>query len=283
MRVDRIIVLAILIALTQGFLLVIDPTSGPFSNLVSQDYQFPLTVVLLAALVAITSGIADATVRSHPQIYLLKLPVIRARNGHKFEFAPFAWILPSMLVIGTYLFLRLFDSPPVQVVGTIISSFVLLVVIIAQYYTVGRQERLYGWANIGLNLATYIAGFLIFSAIYVNKWRALISGPLVGLVTFFLTYEILRQSKANNNRLVIYSLVSAFILAEVTWALNYWLLPVLIGGIMLLLIFYVVAGILQAYLTNNLNRAVLREYLIVSLVSLVLIVFSIISNPQITS
>jgi hypothetical protein len=40
---------------------------------------------------------------------------------------------------------------------------------------------------------------------------------------------------------------------------------------------------LQAYLTNNLNRAVLREYLIVSLVSLVLIIFSILSNPQITS
>ncbi len=282
MRVDRIIVLAILIALTQGFLLVIDPTSGPFSRLVSQDYQFPLTVVLLTALVAITSGIADATVRSHPQIYLLKLPVVRIR-GNKFEFAPFSWILPSLLVVGTYLFLRLFDSPPVQVVGTIISSFVLLVVIIAQYYTVGRQERLYGWANIGLNLATYIAGFLIFSAIYVNKWRALISAPLVGLVTFLLTYEILRQSKASNNRLLIYSLVGALILAEVTWALNYWLLPVLIGGVMLLLIFYVVVGILQAYLTNNLNRAVLREYLIVSLVSLVLIVFSIISNPQITS
>ncbi len=282
MRVDRIIVLAILIALTQGFLLVIDPTSGPFSRLVSQDYQFPLTVVLLTALVAITSGIADATVRSHPQIYLLKLPVVRIR-GNKFEFAPFSWILPSLLVVGTYLFLRLFDSPPVQVIGTIISSFVLLVVIIAQYYTVGRQERLYGWANIGLNLATYIAGFLIFSAIYVNKWRALISAPLVGLVTFLLTYEILRQSKASNNRLLIYSLVGALILAEVTWALNYWLLPVLIGGVMLLLIFYVVAGILQAYLTNNLNRAVLREYLIVSLVSLVLIVFSIISNPQITS
>ena len=32
MRVDRIVILTILIALTQGFLLVIDPTSGPFSQ-----------------------------------------------------------------------------------------------------------------------------------------------------------------------------------------------------------------------------------------------------------
>ncbi len=282
MRVDRIIVLAILIALTQGFLLVIDPTSGPFSKIVSQNYQLPLTVVLLAALVAITCGIADATVRSHPQIYLLKLPVWRV-SGHKFEFAPFSWILPSLLVIGTYLFLRLFDNPPVQVIGTILSSLLLLVVILAQYYTVGRQERLYGWANIGLNLAVYVAGFFIFSAIYVNKWRALQSAPLVALTSCLLCYELLRQSKAPSRQIIIYAGITALIMAEVTWALNYWLLPVLIGGVMLLLIFYVVVGIMQAFLTGNLNRAVLREYLIVSLFSLALIVFSILSNPQLTS
>ena len=279
MRVDRIVVLTILIALTQGFLLVIDPTSGPFSRLVSQNYQLPLTALLLAALVVITSGIADATVRSHPQIYLLKLPVVRIR-GQRFEFAPFAWILPSLLVVGTYLFLRLFDNVPVQIVGTIISALVLLVVIVAQYYTVGRQERLYGWANIGLYLATYMAGFLIFSAIYVNKWRALESAPLVGIVSFLLTYELLRQTKTANTRLLIYSGVVAIIMAQVTWALNYWLLTVLIGGMVLIFIFYVVVGILQAYLTNNLNRAILREYVLTSLVVIVLIVISILNNPQ---
>lgn len=282
MRVDRIIVLAFLIALTQGILLLIDPTSGPFSGLVSQAYQFPLTALLLAALVAITAGIADATVRSHPQIYLLRLPILRVR-GQKFEFAPFSWILPSLLVVGTYLFLRLFDNAPVQVIGTIISSMVLLVVIIAQYYTVGRQERLYGWANIGLNLATYIAGFLIFSAIYVNKWRAAQSATLVAVVGFLLTYELLRQSKAPQRQLFIYSIVMALLLAQVTWALNYWLLPVLVGGVMLIFIFYVFVGIMQAYLTKNLNRAVLREYLLMSLLVTALIVISIIANPQVPS
>jgi hypothetical protein len=282
MRVDRIIVLTILIALTQGFLLVIDPTSGPLSKLVSQDYKLPLTVLLLAALVVITAGIADATVRSHPQAYLLKLSVLRV-GQNRFEFAPFSWILPSLLVVGTYLFLRLFDNAPVQVIGTVISSLMLLVVIIAQYYTVGRQERLYGWANIGLNLADYMAGFLIFSAIYVNKWRALQSAPLVAIVSFLLTYELLRQTKTTHNRLLIYSGVVALIMAEVTWALNYWLLPVLIGGVVLLLIFYVVVGIMQAFLTDNLTRAVLREYLIVSLLSLGMIIISILSNPQLVS
>ncbi|MEI6045246.1 MAG: hypothetical protein WCS37_12920 [Chloroflexota bacterium] len=277
MRIDRIITLIFVMALTQGFLLVADPTTGPFSNLVSQDYVIPLTVLLLTALVVITAGIADATVRSHPQIYLLKLPTLRI-GGSTVEFAPFSWVLPSLLVVGTYLFLRLFDSPPVQIVGTVVSSLVLLVVIIAQYYTIGRQERLYGWSVIGLNIATYIAGFLLYGAIYVNKWRSLQSAPLVGLVTIFLTYELLRQTKAPLRTLMIYSLINGLILAEVSWVLNYWLVKVLIGGIVLLLTFYVLVGLMQAHLTKNLNRAVLREYGVVSLVSILLIIFAVISN-----
>jgi hypothetical protein len=277
MRIDRIITLIFVMALTQGFLLVADPTSGPFSNLVSQDYVLPLTTLLLTALVVITAGIADATVRSHPQIYLLNLPTVQL-GGSKVEFAPFSWVLPSLLVVGTYLFLRLFDSAPVQIVGTVVSSLVLLIVIIAQYYTIGRQERLYGWAVIGLNIATYIAGFLLYGAIYVNKWRSLQSAPLVGLVTVFLTYELLRQTKAPLRTLVTYALINGLILAEVSWVLNYWLVKVLIGGIVLLLTFYVLVGLMQAHLTKNLNRAVLREYGVVSLVSILLIIFTVISN-----
>lgn len=277
MRIDRIITLIFVMALTQGFLLVADPTSGPFSNLVSQDYVLPLTILLLAALVVITAGIADATVRSHPQIYLLNLPSVRMGKS-KVEFAPFSWVLPGLLVVGTYLFLRLFDNAAVQISGTVVSSIVLLVVIIAQYYTIGRQGRFYGWSVIGLNIATYIAGFLLYGAIYVNKWRALQSAPLVGIVTFFLTYELLRQTKANNRTLLIYSLINGLILAEVSWALNYWLVKVLIGGIVLLLTFYVLVGLMQAHLTKNLNRAVLREYGVVSVVSILLIIFAVVSN-----
>ncbi len=277
MRIDRIITLVFVMALTQGFLLVADPTTGPFSSFVSQDYVLPLTFLLLSALVIITAGIADATVRSHPQIYLLNLPSARI-GRNQVEFAPFSWVLPGLVVVGTYLFLRLFDSPTVQIVGTLASSLILLVVILGQYYSIGRQHRLYGWAVIGLNITTYIAGFLLYGAIYVNKWRDFQSIPLVGLVTVLLTYELLRQAKAPNRTLLLYSLISGLILAEVSWALNYWFVKVLIGGIVLLLTFYVVVGLMQAHLTKNLNRAVLREYGVVSLVSILLIVFAVVTN-----
>lgn len=273
MRLDRIITLIFVTALTQGFLLVADPTNGPFSNYVSASYVLPITVLLLASLVVITAGIADATVRSHPQIYLLKLPTLRL-GRNKFEVAPFSWVLPGLIVVGSYLFIRLFENFAFQVVGTVISAIVLLLVIIAQYYSVGRQERYYGWAVIGLNLATYIAGFLLYSSIYINKWRTLESAPFVGLVTLCLTYELLRQTKISSRSLLMYALIAGVILAEVTWALNYWKVRVMIGGIVPLLIFYVVVGILQAHLTKNLNREVLREYAVVTILVVAFIAYA---------
>ena len=273
MRLDRIITLIFVIALTQGFLLVADPTSGPFSTHVSADYVLPITVLLLAALVVITAGIADATVRSHPQIYLLKLPTLRL-GRNKYEVAPFSWVLPALIVVGSYLFVRLFEDFIFQVAGTVLSALVLLVVIVAQYYSVGRQERYYGWSVIGLNLTTYIAGFLLFSSIYVNKWRTLESAPFVAVVTLCLTYELLRQTKVASRTLWLYALLVGMVLAEVMWALTYWKVRVLVGGIVPLLIFYVMVGILQAHLTKNLNRQVVREYGVVTVVVAVLIAFA---------
>jgi hypothetical protein len=146
---------------------------------------------------------------------------------------------------------------------------------------VGRQERFYGWAVIGLNIATYVAGFLIFSSIYVNKWRAFQSAPLIGLTGMLLTYELLRQSKAPARTLRIYCLISGVILAQVAWALNYWLVSVLVGGIVPLMVCYVLVGIMQAHLTNNLNRAILREYIIVSIVSVALIIWAVVTNVKV--
>jgi len=174
--------------------------------------------------------------------------------------------------------MRLFGDPAIQVTGTIISSILILGVIIAQYYSVGRQERFYGWAVIGLNVAAYVAGFLIFSSIYVNKWRALQSAPLVGLTGMLLTYELLHQTKTQSRSLVIYCAVIGVVLAEVTWALNYWLVSVLVGGIVPLLICYVLIGIMQAHLTKNLNKSVAREYLLVSIFSIALVTWAVLAN-----
>jgi hypothetical protein len=68
-----------------------------------------------------------------------------------------------------------------------------------------------------------------------------------------------------------YSLIIGLVLGQVTWALNYWLLPGLTGGLLLLLIFYLLVGVAQQGLQDRLNRRVLLEFAIFGVVALLLI------------
>ncbi len=58
---------------------------------------------------------------------------------------------------------------------------------------------------------------------------------------------------------------------EVTWALNYWPLPNLTGGLLLLLVFYVLVSFAQAGLQKRLTARVAWELLIVTIVALILL------------
>jgi hypothetical protein len=60
-------------------------------------------------------------------------------------------------------------------------------------------------------------------------------------------------------------------MGEVTWALNYWAVGQLVGGLLLLLTFYVLTGVGQQYLARRLSRRVLLEFVIISTIGLLLV------------
>ncbi len=72
--------------------------------------------------------------------------------------------------------------------------------------------------------------------------------------------------------MITYGVIVGLVLGQVTWALNYWSsLNGLTGGLLLLLIFYLLVGIAQQGLQNRLNSRVMFEFVIFTLVALLLI------------
>ncbi len=49
-------------------------------------------------------------------------------------------------------------------------------------------------------------------------------------------------------------------ITEATWPLNYWAASFLLGGALLLVIFYVTTGLLQNHLESTLSKRVFWEY-----------------------
>jgi hypothetical protein len=122
-----------------------------------------------------------------------------------------------------------------------------------------------------LSLLTYLAAFGLFTLVYQIKERSLISATTTALVAALLSLVLLRQAGAARSRTILYGVLIGLSMGEVTWALNYWVVRELVGGAVLLLVYYVLVGLIEIVLRGELNRRLLAEYLGVGVVGFLFI------------
>jgi hypothetical protein len=131
-------------------------------------------------------------------------------------------------------------------------------------------------ASVIHTLVVHAIAFLAFSAVYLNKLDSWISAPLVGLIGGILILETLERGGIAPPQRVFYAVLGGWVLGQVTVALNWWPSYGWTGGAVLLVVFYVAAGLL---LVRAQKRAVSTRDLIEfggvgSLFMLLLAVFS---------
>jgi hypothetical protein len=225
--------------------------------------DFPVITVswlLIGSLVVITSAGADLLARSHIQMQTRSLPTLNL-GVMRVEVAPGSWILPSFSVIGSFAFFRLFNAaaPGIALALALLAAGgLLLIVLVAQHYALDRNAALSQPARLGLQIITYLLAFGCFSAIYYTRFRTLYSASLIGLAGTLLAYEIL-QWRPQPGTFRLAALVG-LLLAEATWAINYWPTTFLLAGTLLLAIFYVAVGLIQQQQAGTLGGRLIAEY-----------------------
>ena len=112
----------------------------------------------------------------------------------------------------------------------------------------------------------------LFTLIYQIKERSLISATTTALVAGLLSLVLLRgPGRPATADAPLRGVLIGVALGEVTWALNYWVVKELVGGAVLLLIYYVLVGLIEIVLRGELNRRLLAEYLGVGIVGFLFI------------
>ena len=122
-----------------------------------------------------------------------------------------------------------------------------------------------------LSLLVYLAAFGLFTLVYQIKERSLISATTTAFVAAVLSMVLLRGAGADRQRTILYAVSIGIALGEATWALNYWVVRDLVGGAVLLLLYYVLVGLIEIVLRGELNRRLLTEYLGVGIVGFLFI------------
>jgi len=165
-------------------------------------------------------------------------------------------------------------TPPglVRVLALLFSGALLGFAYFSLYATVERGQAGFRRARFVLDALAYGSALILFLFVYQTRTRSLLSGTLVAMTAILLAVEILRSTTDRPRTMLTYGVIVGLVLGQVTWALNYWSsLNGLTGGLLLLLIFYLLVGIAQQGLQDRLNSRVMFEFVIFALVALLLI------------
>ena len=264
---DRISVATWLLVFGMGLRLLFSlPLTPKFEfSAFGSPIAFAITDYMLAALMlcALAASCTESIITLHPALDRR----LSQRTRPTWSF----WALPTALTVITVVLLPVAPNSLVQVLGLLVYAVLIATTFFSLYATVEVGQKGYRRGRAVLNALAYGCALLLFVLVYQTRTRSLLSGTLVAATATLLTIELVRSSTPNPGTVISYGLAVGLVLGQVTWALNYWPIDELTGGLLLALIFYLMVGIAQQGLQGRLRRRVVIEYAGFALAALLLI------------
>ena len=179
-------------------------------------------------------------------------------------------ITPSLTALAASLVLVRAASWPLWL-GYLIGSGMLLGGVLALTdLAADSASTSYAWARGLLNLIDYFLAFGLYAAILTAQERALITAPLVFLLSGLVALDLLAPTGAAGRTLLLYAGVIAFIESEMAWVLSYWPLSPLTASAMLTAALYLMGGVAYQHLLGRLTRRLMLEFAFFSFLFLLL-------------
>lgn len=252
---DRLSVLTAVIVLAYALTRVLDlPTRALGTTLFGSALGLELNgrVLMLLLVAALISAGSDTLIRSHP-----------ALAGQKHPATLLHWIMPGLTALALGNLLNRAPDGPLWWLGLGASALVLLAVLIAEYTLVDRQDPAWDMASLGITAVAYALALVLFVLLHNLSARAVISASIGGLVAAGLALRLFALKAAPLARAGVYAVVVGLIVAEATWAINYWRVSSNSAALMSLIPFYLSVGLGQQHLVGRLGRAIWLEYAVV--------------------
>jgi hypothetical protein len=224
--------------------------------------NLPVGIVATAVVGLLVGFAAELHGRLHPRYGAV---------GDRLGFT--LWILPDLLVVAIGLTLAFFPAWDPLLLRALPLACAALVglAVVAQDREIGQVEEPSGWTKPLVSLLSYLTAIVLFTIVYQTKEQSPVTVAATALLGGLLSLVMLRDAPAARKRAVLYATLVGLAIGEATWALNYWSVLALVGGAVLLLVFYVLVGVAELVLSGELNRRLLIEYNIVGLLGFLLI------------
>ncbi len=243
-RLDRIHIMAVVLALGLTAFLAIEPTQN-------------WLLLLLAGLAALGT---DGIVRTHPKADFQRLD----------DTALFLFV-PVLFTLGLGLLLSDVASGHWTIAAGLLSAAPFWAILNAEYESVDRTSPHFQVTRLVLNVATYVIAFLFFATIYDFDLSLTTASFSAGVVSVLLAIEVLREEGMDTPRTIMYAVAIGVLLAEATLATHFLPLEGSAAAVFLLLAFYLMTGMMHNYLASRLNLRTASEFTLVAVCGVLII------------
>lgn len=246
-RLDRVHVMAVVLALGVTTYLAVEPTQN-------------WLLLLLCGLAAIGT---DAIVRHHPKAHFQSLD----------DTALYLFV-PVLFTLSVGIFLEEVASGYWTLGVGLGSAIPFWAILRAEYESIDRESESFQGTRLVLNGATYLIAFLFFATIYDFELSLFTASFAAGIVSVLLAIEVLREEGLDTFRTILYAVASGLLMAEAAWTTHFLPLEASAAAVFLLLAFYLMTGLMHNYLGNRLNLKTAAEFSVVAACGIVIITVS---------
>jgi hypothetical protein len=187
------------------------------------------------------------------------------------------WVLPALLGAAAVAWLRSLDDLGDWTLG-LLAALVLVPLTFAWEYEAAtvppaRSEGATGFPETSWRLLALVllVALLAFYALCAARLRLLAGAPLLFGVTTLLAARLFWMELQALRPALACGAVAAFLLVQLFWLLSQFALSSARVALLLLLAFYLIAGMLQQILRGSWGRLPAAEYSVVGLVGLALV------------
>ena len=158
-----------------------------------------------------------------------------------------AWAVPFVATFAAIVLVATFQNRAMLVFGPLITFLGTSGSLLSRDLLDEADEQSTRVASVIHTIVVHGIAFLAFSGIYLNKLDSWVSVPLTAAVGGILILESLERGGIAAGRRIGYALLGAWVLGQATLALNWWPTYGWTGGAVLLVAFYVAAGLMLVY------------------------------------
>lgn len=258
-RLERVLPLIAVVVMGLGFLLLM-----PGLDTLTLDVPLPsfspgpgpvASLLLLFLLLVVAAGVETLRLEEGDE-GLVAVPSARPLRLH-----PISWIVPVLLTLTSFLFLRLLRGVAERSIGLGVTALLLLAVFFAQHGLFSASPTARRRGRLLLDILVYVIAYFLFGAIYTLKLRSLISATAIVLLSFLLALALLHRI-APRGQTRLYAAVVGLCVGQITWPLNYWAIWGMIGGALLLGVFYVLVSLIRYHLLGRLTPQIALEFIL---------------------